>query len=297
MGLVSPQHTEVLAYNETELNISSDSLTPSDSEPRVSTPVSREISQNSTDSKKRDRPRRKARRHSSEIEAEVWKGRAHERLKLVQNGYNNLAIICTFLAGVQAAILGVTSTQTGVAAQIVNGFFFAGLVADIGAAVLSAASQRWFEMIRPDEAEHAFDYLQETHSGTRSDEIEQIVVGEKTNSLSSQTENVAGKERPEEADHVNGAASPSATWTTLKRYCSIERWVLLALKTPLNAALLGFGFMLAGVMLWVWSHEALVANVLCTVLCALVVILLPSFRIPHNRRETLRLFKLQRAAG
>jgi hypothetical protein len=204
---------------------------------------------------------------------------------------------CTFLAGVQAAILGVTSTQTGVAAQIVNGFFFAGLVADIGAAVLSAASQRWFEMIRPDEAEHAYDYLKETHSETRSDEIEQIVVGEKANSLFSQTENVAGEEMREEAEHVNGSVSPSATWTTVKRYCSIERWVLLALKAPLNAALLGFGFMLAGVMLWVWSHEALVANVLCTVLCVLVVILLPSFRIPHDRRETLRLFKLQRAAG
>jgi len=205
---------------------------------------------------------------------------------------------CTFLAGVQAATLSVTSTQTGVAAQIVNGFFFAGLVADIGAAVLGAASQRWFEMIRPDEAEHAYDYLRERHSETHSEEVEQIVVVEgKTNSLFSQTENVAGKEMREEAEQVNGAASPFATWPTFKRYCSIERWVLLALKAPLGAALLGFGFMLAGVMLWVWSHEALVANVLCTVLCVLVVILLPSFRMPHNRKETLRLFKLQRASG
>jgi hypothetical protein len=49
MGLVPPQNTETLVFNETELNISSDSLTPSDSEPRVSTPVSREISTSNFD--------------------------------------------------------------------------------------------------------------------------------------------------------------------------------------------------------------------------------------------------------
>ncbi len=111
---------------------------------------------------------------------------------------------CTFLAGVQAAILTVTSTQTDVTAQIVNGFFFAGLVTDIGAAILSAASQRWFEMIRPDEAEHAYDYLKETHSETRSKEDEQPMVEEWRNSSFSQTTN------------VNGAASPFAVWTAFK---------------------------------------------------------------------------------
>ncbi len=44
MGFVPPQNTEILAFNETELNISSDSLAPSGSELRVSMAVSREIS-------------------------------------------------------------------------------------------------------------------------------------------------------------------------------------------------------------------------------------------------------------
>src|SRR6266550_3581388 len=165
---------------------------------------------------------------------------------------------CTFLAGVQAAILTVTATQTGVTAQIVNGFFFAGLVADIGAAILSAASQRWFEMIRRDEAEHAYDYLNGT--GTlpeiRLKEDEQLVVDEKTDSSFTQTMNVA--------------VGPPATDS--KRYFIIELWLILALKAPPYAAVLGFMFMVAGVMLWVWSHEGLVAKVLCTILCVLLVI-------------------------
>ena len=252
-------------------------------------------------------------RHSeaSEIEANAWKGRVQERIKLVQKGYQSLAIIvgypafshhqlnpsfncrqCTFLAGVQASILSMTATQTDVTAQIVNGFFFAGLVADIGAAILSAASQRWFEMIRRDEAEHVYDYLKEAQSDTRSEDA----VEEQTNSSSSQIKNVAGKEKGEE-EHVDVTVVPSATSTVSKRYYGIELWLFFALKAPPYAAVLGFAFMVAGVMLWVWAHEAVVAKVLCTVLCVLLVILLPPFAIHHDRKEALKRFKLKRVSG
>ena len=81
---------------------------------------------------------------------------------------------------------------------------------------------------------------------------------EKTNS---QAKNVAGKEGREEK-HVNVAASPFATWTVSKRYYIIELWFFLPLKAPSQrgVAILGFAFMLAGAMLWVWSHEALVVQ-------------------------------------
>ena len=185
----------------------------------------------------------------------------------------------------QASLLARTFTQNDVTAEIVNGFFFAGLVADIGAAILSAASQRWFEMIRREEAEHVFDYLKGTYSKTPSGGDEQLVVDEKTNSSFSQIKNVAEKESGEEK-----AASPSAT------FC-VELWLFLALKAPPYAAILGFVFMVAGVMLWVWSHEAVVAKVLCTVLCLLLVMLLPPFAIQHDRKEALKRFKLKRFSG
>ena len=186
-----------------------------------------------------------------------------------------------------------TATRTDVSAQIVNGFFFAGLIADIGAAILSAASQRWFEMIRREEAEHVYDYLNNTHSPEiPSKEGGQLVVEEKTNSLFSQSQNVVGKEKQEE-EHVGNVAAAAVT---SKRYF-VEQWLFLALKAPPYAAVLGFAFMVAGVMLWVWSHEALVAKVLCTVLCVLLVLLLPPFAIRHDRRETLKRFKLKRVSG
>jgi hypothetical protein len=44
---------------------------------------------------------------------------------------------------------------------------------------LSAASERWFKIIRGDEAEHAYDYLKGTRPETRSNEDEQLVVEER----------------------------------------------------------------------------------------------------------------------
>jgi len=79
------------------------------------------------------------------------------------------------------------------------------------------------------------------------------------------TKNVAGKEKREE-EHVSAAASPFATLTISKRYYITKLWLFLSSKAPPNAAILGFAFMLAGVMLWVWSREVLVAKVLCTAL-------------------------------
>ncbi|KAF8328747.1 hypothetical protein F5887DRAFT_1078395 [Amanita rubescens] len=283
-GFVLPQSAEILAYDE-RVNTSSDSLEPGTSKVQVS---GVKIKQKPVGGKKGGK-RSSGRRHKSgEIEAKAWEGRVPERLKLVQKGYQALAIICTFLAGVQVALFARTATQTDVSAQIVNGFFFAGLLADIGAAILSAASQRWFEMIRREEAEHVYDYLNKPHSSEiRPEEGDQLVVEEK---LFSQT--VVGKERQEE-EHVSNVA---AAVVTSKRYV-IEQWLFLALKAPPYAAVLGFAFMVMGVMLWVWSHEAIVAKVLCTVLCVLLVILLPPFAIQHDRRETLKRFKLKRVSG
>ncbi|KAF8340179.1 hypothetical protein F5887DRAFT_1284286 [Amanita rubescens] len=196
------------------------------------------------------------------IEAKEWEGRVSEYIKLVATGYRSLAVICTFLAGVQASVLAMTSTQTDATAQIVNGLFFAGLVADIGGAALSTASQRWFEMIGV-KLKHLYSHLKETGEGT----------------------------------FVNVAASTFATLAIHKQQSSMEVWLFLALKAPLFATMLGFGFMVAGVMLWVWSHEALIAKVLCTALCVLLVILLPPLAIPRDVKQTLKLFELRRVSG
>jgi hypothetical protein len=172
------------------------------------------------------------------------------------------------LAGVQASILAITFTQTDFTAQIVNGFFFAGLVVDVGGAGLSIASQRWFEMIRANEAGVEYNYLKKILSKTRSGGDEQVMEEKKDNSSFSQT---TGKE-----EDVNVAAANSfvPSLTTQLSPCVKPR-LFVALETPLYATLLGILFMATGLMVWVWSHEALVANVLCTVLCTILVMLVP----------------------
>lgn len=239
---------------------------------------------------------------SGENEAKAC--RILERIKVVQKGYENTMIIvstassmeplslnrhqCTFFAGAQAAILALTSTQTDTRAQFINGIFFAGLVTDVCAVILSSNSLAWFETTRLRVAEQVYD-SKETRSETRSNENKQVFVEGKTNSSFSQS-GTARRERRGEQENVD--ASPSATPTDSRRSYGYERAVCFALGAPNLAVSAGFYFMIIGVMAWVWAFEGLVAKVLCVVVLGLFGILLLQFLAPHDRQETLRLFGL-----
>ena len=168
-----------------------------------------------------------------------------------------------------------TFTSTGPASQVVHAFFFAGLLANIGAATLSAASARWFEMMTPEEAKHVYDWLNNLNS---SDEDEK-------------------QDAAEEEKGKAGQDGPAPSLAATSCFYIVEICLCIALKAAPFVAVLGLVFLVAGVMLWVWTHEPLVVRVLSTAMCALLAILLPPFAISHDRIRTLTFFKLRRFSG
>ncbi|KAK2464648.1 hypothetical protein APHAL10511_003341 [Amanita phalloides] len=221
----------------------------------------------------------------------TWDGPS--RVKLVKEGYGALALICTFIAGVQAQFISISLGRTGTASEVVNAFFFAGLFADIGAAILSVASARWYEMLTPEEAEHIYDWLHDSSpfiSGAQNRELDEEMMDKMEAALPHKTDVVEKVSTVAEGKRkVTGPASNYLYIT--------ERWLHLALKAGPFVAILGLAFLLAGVMVWVWKYQSIAVYTLCTILCALLVILLPAFVIPHDRIKTLKFVKLRRYSG
>jgi len=195
-----------------------------------------------------------------------WQGPV--RAKLVKDGYRNLAVMCTFVAGVQAQLLQMTHDQTDKSSQIVNALFFAGLFADIGAAILSASSARWFEMLTPEEADHVYDWL--------------FVQKESSSSAAA-----AAAAMELEAQILQDD----------KSHFIVERWLYLGLKGGLYTAFFGLGLLVSGVMLHVWTYMPTVVKVTSTVSCVCIALIIPPFFLPHNRVQTLRYFRLHRFSG
>lgn len=192
---------------------------------------------------------------------EVVNWRGPDRTKLVKEGYTALALMCTFVAAVQGQLLQMTYTQTDKTNQIINALFFAGLFADIGAAILSALSARWFEMLTPDEAAHVYDWLFEPWRDQEGLEAQVPPTDER------------------------------------KSHFVIEWWLYLGLKSGLYASFIGLGFLVTGLMLYVWAHTPMIVQVMSTVSFACLVLLLPPFFLPHDRIQALRLVRLHRFSG
>lgn len=201
----------------------------------------------------------------------------------------------------QAQIITISYNQTDLASQVVNALFFAGLFADIGAATLSAASGRWYEMMMPDEAHHVYDWFHTSENSTfrtideeeEEEEKRGVALLQRTNNAENGSTSLAAESRREDSNDRAGLSSASSP------ECSyiIERWLCVSLKAGPYIAILGLGLLAAGVMLWVWTHQTLVVQVLCTVLCSLLAILLPPFLVPHDRIRALTFVKLRRFSG
>ena len=202
---------------------------------------------------------------------------------------------CTFIAGVQAHFITNSNNQADLASQIVNALFFAGLFADIGAATLSAASGRWYEMLTPEEADHVYDWVYASENSTPPIPEEEGETKERTGVESGRqitnmiekgitTLEGEGNDRPP-------SSAPPQCWY-LK-----ERWLYLSLKAGPYIAVLGLLFLTAGLMVWVWANQTIMVQVLCSVLCVLLVVLLPPFVLPHDRIRALTFVKMQRYSG
>ncbi|KAK2464647.1 hypothetical protein APHAL10511_003340 [Amanita phalloides] len=247
--------------------------------------------------------RRPMRSRTASRKVDIWDGQT--RVKLVRKGYRSLAVICTFIAGVQAQMISISFSRTDLASQLVNAFFFAGLLADVGASVLSAASARWFEMLTPEEAEHIYAWLYDPSfsiSGDAQISLEPLEeVGEEEKDRMEpeatlvQKTNIA--ERGSTMVEDEGKVTGPAFSLTLCGWHVTERWLYIALKAGPLVAIFGLAFLLAGVMIWVVAHQGKIVYILCTMMCLLLVILLPPFAIPHDRRKALTFTKVQRFSG
>lgn len=244
--------------------------------------------------------RTRARRHSSVLsEASNWHGQ--DRVKLVKEGYQTLALLSTFIAGVQAQLLQITYNQTDSASQVVNALFFAGLFADIGASILSAASARWYEMLTPEEADHVYDWLFETLRKSQSPERSEVEMEGDEREEEEEEEEEPKASTNEKGKGVTASASAVHLEAQIKTrvdrsYFSIERWLCLGLKSGAFVALLGLGFLAAGVMVYVWAYTSMIVQILSTASCVFLL-LLPPFFLPHDRIRTLTYVKLQRYSG
>ena len=191
----------------------------------------------------------------------------------------------------QAQIITISYNQTDLASQVVNAMFFAGLLADIGGATLSAASGRWYEMTMPEEADHVYDWAtRPIAEGEAEDEKRGVESIFNANIAEKGTMSFEGEEG-DRAPRLGPASAAPQCW-----YIK-ERWLCLSLKASRYIAVLGLVFLGAGVMVWVWAHQTIIVQVPCSILCALWVILLPPFVLPHDRIRTLTFVKLRRFSG
>ncbi|KAF8631385.1 hypothetical protein AX15_002416 [Amanita polypyramis BW_CC] len=211
-------------------------------------------------------------------EMTTWTGA--DRAKLIKEGYRSSAVICTFIAGVQAQLIAITYNQTDLASQIANAFFFAGLFADIGASILITASARWFEVLTPEEAEHMYDWFYggttSSVKGTSFSGNLDLKIRKEANKKCGQRSSMVEKgcadacnirsvkTRPTNNDDSD--LDSTSTWTSSSYFT--EWWLAIAIRSGLVIAAVGLVFLTVGVMIWVWNHQTRVVQVLCTALCA-----------------------------
>lgn len=101
----------------------------------------------------------------------------YDRRKMTEDGYRALGILATFMAAVQAQIMGSTSSSVNSStSQIINVFFFVGLLADIFGAILSYAAARWFEMLTQDESIHLQECFLNAESGKQQKVVGMSIV-------------------------------------------------------------------------------------------------------------------------
>ncbi|CAE7205042.1 unnamed protein product [Rhizoctonia solani] len=84
----------------------------------------------------------------------ILKKRAVALVELVE-GFSNLALIATFLAGAQAQLLSDTNDESEGALSIAtSAAFFGGLIFSVFTAILATLSGRWFSILREDDADY-----------------------------------------------------------------------------------------------------------------------------------------------
>ena len=148
-------------------------------------------------------------------------------------------------------------------------------------------------MTMPEEADHVYDWVYVSENSTppiaEEEEVENRGVASilRTNIAEKGSMSFGGEENDRAPS--SGLASDALECWYIK-----ERWLCLSLKAGPYMAVLGLVFLGAGVMVWVWAHQTIIVQVLCSILCALLVILLPPFVLPH---KALTFVKLRRFSG
>ncbi|KAF8639472.1 hypothetical protein AX17_001492 [Amanita inopinata Kibby_2008] len=218
---------------------------------------------------------------SMKSEAKHWSPPV--RAKLTKDGYFTLSLLCTVIAGVQAQLISLPLGQDDPASQLVSAFFFSGLIADLGGSVLCSAASRWFEMLTQDEAKHIYGVtIEDTESKGDLAKMSVEPVDDDDDKRSITNGSRSAGSRDEDEDIL----------LTLT-----ELWMCASLRSGPYVAILGLGLLVAGLMVEVWAHQALVVKLLCTVLSAMLVMLLPPFVLRHDRKRVLKYAKLRRFSG
>lgn len=150
-------------------------------------------------------------------------------------------------------------------------------------------------MLTPEEANHVYDWVYASENSTppipeEGEEVKERAGRQMTSMMEKGTRTLEG-EGNNTAPSAAPASAPPQCW-----YLQ-ERWLCLSLKAGPYIAVLGLLFLTAGLMVSVWTNQTLIVQVLCSVLCALLVILLPPFALPHDRIKALTLVKMQRYSG
>ncbi|CAE6539445.1 unnamed protein product [Rhizoctonia solani] len=101
-------------------------------------------------------------------------GRASRaRTRLIVEGFSNLALIATFLAGSQAQLLSDTNDDNEGALSIAtSAAFFGGLIFSVFTAILAALSGRWFSILREDDADYLSSLWLAQDSRLRIEDVE-----------------------------------------------------------------------------------------------------------------------------
>ncbi|PFH47290.1 hypothetical protein AMATHDRAFT_6899 [Amanita thiersii Skay4041] len=243
------------------------------------------LSRNSVDTSKA----KESKKVRLKMEAEAWRD-GHQRAKLIKEGYRSLALICTFMAGVQAQILSVIPDRDTTAVQVATAFFYSSLLANIFGGILGSLSARWFEMLTPEEADHIYAWIGleiDSSLGVKQANVE-MEEGSILNTPCGPGD--GGKESPEVYGRYD--EEDEDLLERIKHW-----WIALAVGAARFIAIIGFGFLAAGIMVLVWEVHPVLTKVLCTTIFATSTILLPPFYFKHDRKRVLNLIKLKRVSG
>lgn len=77
-------------------------------------------------------------------------------------------------------------------------------------------------------------------------------------------------------------------------YTYVDRWVSVAVLVAPYTMAIGLGFFIVGLMIQVWTYQATLVKIFCSIICTFCMTCMIPFALKHNRMKVISLLGLKR---